>query len=566
MYKLSDQIERKFVDVIELDDEWEILTDTGWEPMTHINKTIEYVVYRMELEDGYFIEGADTHIVFDENMNEIFMVDAAEDITSIMTDSGPKKVISIQNLGYSENMYDVSLNSENHRFYSNGILSHNTTTAAGYILWYAMFNSDSTTLVAAHKYTGSQEIMQRIRFAYESCPNHIRAGVVKYNQGSLDFDNGSRIISQTTTETTGRGLSISLLYADEFSYVRPTIASEFWTSIYPTLSTGGRAIITSTPNSDEDQFSDLWRGATKCIDEFGNPTDIGANGFKAFKALWTEHPDKDEKWEKENRIILGEERFEREMNLEFIVDAETLIAPLKLKNMVGTDPITRQGQIRWYKKPQTGCTYVVALDPAVGTGGDYATIQVVELPSLIQVAEWQHNKTPVEKQIELLSTITKELCAVAGDDKVYYSVENNTLGEAHLVVIREVGEENIKGYFLSEPKQKGQSRMYRKGYNTTNKKKLAACTKIKNLIERDRLVIHSKNLISELKNFIASGASYAAKIGETDDLVMAMLLCVSMIQNLQSFDPKIDMAMRDHYEDEFEIPLGFFIGTSPFSF
>jgi hypothetical protein len=133
-----------------------------------------------------------------------------------------------------------------------------STSAAGYLLWYAMFVPDSTILIAAHKYAGAQEIMQRIRYAYENCPLHIKAGVVTYNKGSLDFDNGSRIISATTTENTGRGLSISLLYLDEFAFVRPTIAQEFWTSITPTLSTGGKAIITSTPNSDEDQFALIW--------------------------------------------------------------------------------------------------------------------------------------------------------------------------------------------------------------------------------------------------------------------------------------------------------------------
>ena len=113
-----------------------------------------------------------------------------------------------------------------------------STTAAGYLLWYAMFNADQTILIAAHKYSGAQEIMHRIRHAYELCPDHIRAGVTSYNKGSLEFDNGSRIIAQATTENTGRGLSISLLYCDEFAFVRPNIAKEFWTSISPTLATG----------------------------------------------------------------------------------------------------------------------------------------------------------------------------------------------------------------------------------------------------------------------------------------------------------------------------------------
>ena len=134
-----------------------------------------------------------------------------------------------------------------------------TTTAAGYLLWYAMFVPDSTILIAAHKYTGAKEIMQRIRYAYELCPDHIRAGVTGWAKETLEFDNGSRIVAQTTTETTGRGMSLSLLYADEFAFVPPNVASEFWTSISPTLATGGKAIITSTPNSDEDQFALIWK-------------------------------------------------------------------------------------------------------------------------------------------------------------------------------------------------------------------------------------------------------------------------------------------------------------------
>ena len=189
-----------------------------------------------------------------------------------------------------------------------------TTSAAGYLLWYAMFVPDSTILVAAHKYTGAQEIMQRIRYAYELCPDHIRAGVTSYNKGSIDFENGSRIVSATTTETTGRGMSISLLYTDEFAYVRPTIAKDFWTSISPTLATGGKAIVTSTPNSDEDQFAFLWKGANKCIDEYGNTTELGINGFRAFRSYWWEHPERDQTWADQQRAALGDDRFRREMD------------------------------------------------------------------------------------------------------------------------------------------------------------------------------------------------------------------------------------------------------------
>lgn len=433
-----------------------------------------------------------------------------------------------------------------------------STSAAGYLLWYAMFVPDSTILVAAHKYLGAQEIMQRVRYAYENCPDFIRAGVTSYNKGSLDFENGSRIVSQTTTENTGRGMSISLLYCDEFAFVRPTIASEFWTSITPTLATGGKCIITSTPNSDEDQFAQIWRQANKTFDEYGNVTPVGVNGFKAYRSKWEEHPDRDQKWADQMRAQLGEERFRREMECEFIIFDETLINPLHLAEMAGIDPVEKQGQVRWYKKPQKDHTYIVALDPSLGTGSDPAAIQVFELPGLKQVAEWSHNKTIVQRQVVIMKEICQYIADTIGNQtSIYYSVENNTLGEAALVSISELGEENIPGIFMSEPRRgaAGGSR-YRKGFTTTNKSKLAACAKLKSLVETKRMTIASKLLITELKSFIASGNSYAAKLGEHDDLVMATLLALRVMQLLQNFDAELDAEIRDG-ADAFIEPMPF---------
>jgi len=425
-----------------------------------------------------------------------------------------------------------------------------TTSAAGYLLWFAMFRPDSTILIAAHKYTGAQEIMQRVRYAYELCPDWIRAGVTSYNKGSIDFENGSRIVSQTTTETTGRGMSITLLYMDEFAFVRPSIAREFWTSISPTLSTGGKAIITSTPNSDEDQFAFIWKQANKCVDEFGNPTQLGINGFRAFRSTWDEHPDRDETWKAEEIGRIGEEKFRREHCCEFLIYDETLINSMVLSDLEGQEPIERQGQVRWYQRPQRNRTYCIGLDPSLGTGGDPAAIQIFELPTMIQIGEWQHNKTPIQRQIAILKEICEYIYDTIGtQNDIYYSVENNTLGEAALIVIAEIGEEHIRGTFLSQPYKIGQSRAYRKGFTTTNKSKITVCAKMKNLIENKKITICSKNLISELKTFVASGAGFAAKTGETDDLVSSTLLVLRMIQSLQSYDSDLDEKLRDSADD-----------------
>ena len=259
-----------------------------------------------------------------------------------------------------------------------------TTLAAGYLLWYAMFKPDSTILIAAHKREGASEIMEKIRYCYEELPDHIRAGASEYNKQSMKFDNGSRILSQATTPATGRGLSLSLVYLDEFAFVQPRIAKEFWTALSPTLSTGGKCIITSTPNVDDDQFATIWHDSQLTTDEFGNDKDTGKNGFKGYYATWREHPDRDEEWAREQRAKTSDDQFEREHECKFISFQETLIksSTLAKLNHVVEEPFRKSGQVRWYEPIRDGKTYCVALDPAMGTGGDYSAIQVVELPSM----------------------------------------------------------------------------------------------------------------------------------------------------------------------------------------
>lgn len=443
--------------------------------------------------------------------------------------------------------------------------SGKTTCASAYLLWFAMFHPDQTILVAAHKYTGAQEIMQRIRYGYELCDEHIRCGVVSYNKGSIEFDNGSRIVSQTTTGTTGRGMSISLLYCDEFAFVQPNIAEEFWTSISPTLATGGRAVITSTPNSDEDTFATIWKESQDKFDEFGDETIAGRNGFFGFRSEWHEHPDRDDEWKRVEMGRIGEERFRREYGCEFLVYDETLISSLKLAELLGRDPKSKVGQVRWYKEPTPGNLYLIALDPSLGTGGDYSGIEVFELPSFEQVAEWQHNITPVQGQIKLFRDIIRYIDDALGPDNpnsIYWSVENNTVGEAALVVIKDLGEETFPGLFVSEPVRKGHVRKFRKGFNTTYTTKISACSRLKFLIEEDKMKLFSKPLISELKTFVASGITFKAKDGQHDDLVASLLLIIRMSVILAEWDPKVfDVLSINNVrlDDDWEPPLPIFI-------
>jgi len=556
MQELSQTIERKFVDQCDIND-WEILTDTGWHDCVSVAKTVEYEKYELVLANGYSFSCADTHIVFDQDYNERFVKDLQTG-DLVLTDDGIVAVVSMTNTGILENMYDVSVDSENHRYYTNGILSHNTTTAAAYLLWYATFTNDVTILIAAHKFKAASEIMLRVKYAYEELPDFLRAGVTKYNQQDIAFDNGSRIVATTTTPDSGRGMSISLLYLDEFAFVRPRVAEEFWASISPTLATGGRCIITSTPKSDEDMFAELWFGANKTIDEFGNETAglVGINGFKAFTAHYSEVPGRDDAWAQTEKNKIGLQRFQREFECEFAGETETLISGMCLQRLVGQEPKFKTQQVRWYAEIEPNKTYLVALDPSAGVGKDFAAITVWCLPDMIQVAEWCHNLTPIPGQVQTMLRILEYIWDTSkekgqkGEPDIYYTLENNSWGEAALVSINEIGEERFPGQFVHEPRRSHTPGRSRKGLNTNVRSKAMACSKFKTLIETNRIEIRSKMLIRQLKFFVSKGDSFSAKQGEHDDVVMSSLLAVRMMSILTTWDEKIGDLLRDELEIE----------------
>ena len=310
--------------------------------------------------------------------------------------------------------------------------------------------------------------------------------------------------------------------------------------------------------------NEVLKQAEDKFDANGNEQELGINGFHSFRSYWQEHPDRDDAWKEEELGRIGEERFRREYDCEFLVFDETLISSLILTEMEGESPLVNMGQTRWYKKPTPQFTYAVALDPSMGTGGDNAAIQVFELPSYEQVAEWQHNTTAIPGQIRVLSDICSYITKETGNENgLYWSVENNGIGEAALIVINDFGEENIPGLFVSEPMRKGHVRKFRKGFNTTHGTKITACSRLKTMIENDKMIIHSKPFITELKNYVATGSSYQAKLGQTDDLISAALLAIRMMAVLKDWDPRIynTFSQAEDIQD-YEPPMPIFISTN----
>lgn len=409
-----------------------------------------------------------------------------------------------------------------------------TQTVSMFLLWYAMFNRDQTILIASKNNSHAMEIMDRIRFAYEELPHWLKAGCKYYNKHNIEFDNGSRIISQATTEKTGRGYSISKLYLDELAFINPNIQENMWASLAPTLSTGGSAIISSTPNGDTELFATLWRGAN-----------TQQNSFVPLFFPWNRHPDRGQEYLDEMQGQLGPKKFRQEVLCEFISSDALLIDSIKLSYLKPKQPITENMGFKFWSTNIGGRdkTYLVGVDPATGNGADFTVIQVVEFPSLIQIAELRLNNVNVPLIYAKIKWLLKHLRQQTpnGKSEIIWSFERNGIGEA-LVAMIQNDDSPDGGVYLDgvELYNESSALQNKLGCYTTNRSKLTTLMQFKGLIEKvkDGLTINSEILLFELQNFVASGGSFGARYGSTDDCVMSMSIIMKLLNRLSSYDEK----------------------------
>ena len=420
-----------------------------------------------------------------------------------------------------------------------------TLTAAMYLLWYAMFHEDSTILIASKNQGHALEIAARVRFAYEELPNWIKCGLKYYNRHNIEFDNGSRIISEATTEKTGRGLSITKIYLDELAFINPRIQQALWGSLTPTLSTGGSAIISSTPNGDTELFASLWRAANTAGD--GKP---GENGYAPFRVFWQEHPERDDTYWNQMVSQLGLLVTRQEVGCEFLSSDSLLINSLRLIELRETPEIyTDMGFKFWRHEEELGGaknTYMVAVDPATGGGGDYSVIEVFEFPSLEQVAEWRSNEINIPLLYAKVKWILNKLSASIpgkGRSEVLWTFERNGIGEA------------MAALYHNDEKQPEYAELYndtpgKLGVFTSGKNKVLACLQLKALIEKvtGGLKINSRMLLEELKNFVAKGGTYDHKIGATSDCVMATVIMTRLLKRLSEYNDAAFKHVNEYVE------------------
>jgi hypothetical protein len=468
-----------------------------------------------------------------------------------------------------------------------------TETTVAFLLWWAMFKPHQTILIASYKADFAKAIMARLKFMYEECPWWLKAGVKSYNVMSVEFENGSKIIAETTTENTGRGYPVNLFYFDEFAYVPPNISEGLWTSIFPTI-TGSkdcRCILTSTANTDEDKFAQIWFNSRQSrfsadtsytkrmleedaeepdYETFWENDDIkkdiieqdmeedAVHGFWGFHVPWNQVPGRDEEF-KQGILASGysEEQWGRDYECKFLTDNPTLLSATKLLalNSVVRPPrfVDRWG-MRWYEEIKPSTSYGVILDPSEGVGRDDACIQVVELPLMVQVAEWNSNRADQVEQSKMLYRTIRRIHKIQTNDadhngrtQIYYSVECNGIGLGILSALEIEYERQIPGWLIDSRDNK------MRGIRLTSANKKNRCLDMAALIERNVLVPRSRHFVSQLKTFVQRRAGvYAAKDGAKDDIVMSMVLMMQMIDELRVQDYDIQDRLLFEVTEDFD--------------
>ena len=415
-----------------------------------------------------------------------------------------------------------------------------TTIIVGYILWYILFNQDKTVAILANKASTSREILARIKLAYEALPMWIQQGVKVWNKGDIELENGCRVLANSTASSAIRGFSISLLYLDEFAFVPSNIAEEFFTSVYPTISSGttSKILISSTPNG-MNHFYRMWTEAVE-----------GQNGFTHVEANWRQVPGRDQKWADEQRRVLGEQKFLQEMECEFMGSSGTLISAAGLKSLAFVTPIhASDNGIKIYQAPISNHTYVIISDTSRGKGLDYSAFSVID------VTEIPYKQVCTYKDNNISPLVYPSIIKRIGEyyNQAYSLVEINDNGQQ---VVDSLFEDYEYENILSTVDVKGKVALTwgygnksQRGIRTTKSVKRLGCSILKNLIESQKIILQDFDTISELSTFISKGASYEAEEGSHDDLVMTLVL-FSWMTNQSFFADLTNTNIKEKLHEE----------------
>ena len=433
--------------------------------------------------------------------------------------------------------------------------SGKSTIIIAYLLHYVLFNPNVNVAILANKSSTARDILGRLQLGYEHLPKWLQQGVISWNKGSLDLENGSSILAASTSASAIRGGSYNIIFLDEFAYVPSTVSEEFFSSVYPTISSGKttKVMIVSTPHG-MNMFYKLWTDA-----------ETGKNDYVPIEVHWSEVPGRDEVWKEETIRNTSQSQFNSEFECEFLGSIDTLIAPHKLKQMPYVDPIQSHADLDIFEKPDPKKTYFLTADVARGSSQDYSAFVVMDVTTMPYkiVAKYRNNEVKPLMFPHKIHEVAKAY------NNCFVMVEVNDIGEQvanslqfdleydNLVMASMRGR---SGQILGAGFSGGKAQL---GVRTTKAVKRIGCSNLKQLIESDKLLIPDYDVMNELSTFVVKGSSWAADDGCNDDLVACLFLFAWAVDQ-QYFKELTDNDIRERMykeqQDQLEqdmAPFGF---------
>ena len=391
-----------------------------------------------------------------------------------------------------------------------------STTVVSYLLHYAVFNDNVNIAILANKASTARDLLGRLQLAYENLPKWMQQGIIAWNKGSLELENGSKISANSTSSSAVRGGSYNVIFLDEFAFIPNHIADDFFASVYPTISSGQstKVIIVSTPRG-MNHFYRMWHDAER-----------GKNEYVPTEVHWSEVPGRDEAWKEQTIANTSEQQFKVEFECEFLGSVNTLINPAKLKNLVYENPITRNAGLDIHEKPINNHQYLITVDVARGMGNDYSAFIVFDITNFPYniVAKYKNNEVKPMLFPSIIHDVAK------GYNGAFILVEVNDIGDQVASIIHyDLEYDNL--LMASMRGRAGQvvgtgfsGKKTQLGVRTTSAVKKLGCSNLKTLLEDDKILVKDYEIISELTTFSQKHNSFEAEEGCNDDLAMCLVI------------------------------------------
>ena len=421
--------------------------------------------------------------------------------------------------------------------------SGKSTTIISFLLHYILFNESVNCAILANKLATARELLSRLQLAYEHLPKWMQQGVVVWNKGNIELENGSKILAAATSSSAVRGSSFNIIFLDEFAHVPNNIADQFFTSVYPTISSGEttKVFIVSTPLG-LNMFYKMWIDAEE-----------GRSNYTPIDVDWREVPGRDNKWRDETIKNTSQQQFTQEFECEFIGSTLTLIAPSKLRTMTFQTPLASQGGMDVYEQPVKGCSYCVVADSAHGKEQDYSALSVFNISEIPykQVAKYRDNQISPMVYPNIIYNIGAKY------NTAWILCEINDIGQQVAETLHfELEYENI--LMCSMHGRAGQKigggfgKNAQLGLRTSKQLKRIGCAALKDMIETDKLIIPDFDTIAELTTFSSKHNSFEAEEGHHDDLAMTLVIFAWTVQQ-QYFKDMTDLDIRKQiYQDQMD--------------